>query len=251
MSRETLFGTVLPIISFFVLGAVFSWLERSKPRRETNWRRTFGMDVLGLAVVWSCVPAITAATMALVERVKGGPPPWLNVPEAPRAFIYFVLADLSRYWVHRLMHLPTFWRTHLFHHSPNQLYWFSGNRATPVHVALFLSPQLFFGWLMAIRPEVVFANVFVGQVMNNVMHANWDPSHKWQRRLELLVTTPRYHAIHHAHDLALGNKNLAPFFTLWDRLFGTYVDPDTVDLARLEFGSDTESTPTYRMVTGA
>jgi sterol desaturase/sphingolipid hydroxylase (fatty acid hydroxylase superfamily) len=46
----------------------------------------------------------------------------------------------------------------------------------------------------------------------------------WVHRLLkwLAVTTPQEHALHHTVDLAGNYGNLT---TLWDRLFGTYLDP--------------------------
>ncbi|HEU4731777.1 MAG TPA: sterol desaturase family protein, partial [Kofleriaceae bacterium] len=45
--------------------------------------------------------------------------------------------------------------------------------------------------------------------------------------LEWLLVTPRYHHIHHSTDAALHDGNYGSLFTIWDRLFGTYIDPDT------------------------
>jgi sterol desaturase/sphingolipid hydroxylase (fatty acid hydroxylase superfamily) len=247
---KTLYGTVLPIITFLSLGAIFGLLERVKPARTTHWRRTLAADVLGLAVVWGSVPIVTVLmerTLRPLEDMR----PTFDAPLFVSLTIYLVASDLARYATHRWMHTAAMWSTHRFHHSPKQLYWFSGNRATPVHVFLFLAPQIVFGWLFAIPPFWVFLNIVLGQVFNNMMHTNWDLDHDWQRRLEWFFTTPRYHAIHHATSPELANKNLASIFTVWDRLLGHYVDPDSVDLKNLEFGTDEESVPRYRMVLGA
>jgi sterol desaturase/sphingolipid hydroxylase (fatty acid hydroxylase superfamily) len=243
------YSALLPISSFVCLGAVFHLLERTNPARVTNWRRTFGLDLLGLSVVWTSTPIVTALTAAAIAACTSSTPHYSSATAIPRALAYFVLSDVARFATHRAMHTPMFWRVHRFHHTPTQLYWFSGNRATPTHVFLFLAPQLFFGWLFAIGPILVFINVFIGQVMNNVMHANWNWDARWQRRCEWLFTTPRYHAIHHSRDAAFANKNLASIFTIWDRLLRTYVDPDRVNPADLDFGSDAE-TPRYRVVLG-
>jgi sterol desaturase/sphingolipid hydroxylase (fatty acid hydroxylase superfamily) len=152
--------------------------------------------------------------------------------------------------MHRLMHAPLLWHTHRFHHSPTQLYWFSGNRGTPAHVAMFVVPQVALAWLIRVPPESLLVLVLIGQIMNNMMHTNWNIDARWQRALEWIITTPRYHAIHHATDPALAGKNIASILTIWDRLFGTYVNPDHVKAERLEFGADVETVPRYRMVFG-
>jgi len=41
-----------------------------------------------------------------------------------------------------------------------------------------------------------------------------------------VFVTPRYHHIHHSSDADLHDGNYGAIFTIWDRLFGTYVAPD-------------------------
>ena len=67
----------------------------------------------------------------------------------------------------------------------------------------------------------------VFQVVNqHAIHSNlWVP---FPRYLELVFVTPRVHFVHHARDRKLSDSNYGFIFTIWDRLFGTYTDPDTV-----------------------
>jgi len=61
---------------------------------------------------------------------------------------------------------------------------------------------------------------------NNWMHMNVS----WQsRNLEWLFVTPRYHRVHHLKSSGRAGANLGVLLTVWDRLFGTYVDPEKVD----------------------
>jgi sterol desaturase/sphingolipid hydroxylase (fatty acid hydroxylase superfamily) len=62
---------------------------------------------------------------------------------------------------------------------------------------------------------------------NNWMHMNVT----WQsRKLEWLFVTPRYHRVHHLREIGRAGANFGVLFTVWDRLFGTYADPEQVDL---------------------
>lgn len=54
--------------------------------------------------------------------------------------------------------------------------------------------------------------------------------------------------MHHGDDPACYNANLAAIFPLCDRLFGTYIDPDTVR-ADLRFGTS-EQAPAWRLALG-
>ena len=77
------------------------------------------------------------------------------------------------------------------------------------------------------------------------MHLNVTWRSSW---LEWLLVTPRYHHIHHSDQPEHYVANLAALFTLWDRMFGTYVDPATLR-GELSFGID-EKVPLIRLAVG-
>ena len=49
-------------------------------------------------------------------------PLWIRISLA------LVVGDLGYYVAHRMMHTPLLWRTHVFHHSIQEIYWFSGTQ---------------------------------------------------------------------------------------------------------------------------
>jgi sterol desaturase/sphingolipid hydroxylase (fatty acid hydroxylase superfamily) len=61
--------------------------------------------------------------------------------------------------------------------------------------------------------------------------------------VELVFTTPRFHAIHHSERPEHYCRNLGSFFTLWDRVFQTYVDPSLVETKGLRFGTGERLNP--------
>jgi len=60
-------------------------------------------------------------------------------------------------------------------------------------------------------------------IRNHWMHMNVSWRSNW---LERVLVTPRYHHIHHSSDAKLHDGNYGGLFSIWDRLFGTYIDPD-------------------------
>jgi len=78
--------------------------------------------------------------------------------------------------------------------------------------------------LLVEAPVWLFVAILVEQVaQNHWMHMNVSWRSSW---LEYVFVTPRYHHIHHSTDAELHHGNYGATFTLWDRLFGTYVAPD-------------------------
>ena len=169
-----------------------------------------------------------------------------NFPLAARLSAYLILADFGHYWVHRLTHTKYVWRVHKWHHSPTYMYWLGGVRTTIpdfflVNTPYFVGYQLLYisSWWMATAMAVSSI------LQNDWMHMNvtWRST-----RLEWIIVTPRYHHIHHSDDPQFYMKNLASLFTVWDHLFGTYVDPDKVT-ANLSFGTGERENP-VRLVLG-
>jgi sterol desaturase/sphingolipid hydroxylase (fatty acid hydroxylase superfamily) len=67
--------------------------------------------------------------------------------------------------------------------------------------------------------------------------------------IEWFYVTPRVHSIHHAETGSV-TKNLGALLTVFDRIFGTYVDPDTVTLEQIQFASGDNALVTPRKIIG-
>jgi sterol desaturase/sphingolipid hydroxylase (fatty acid hydroxylase superfamily) len=112
------------------------------------------------------------------------------------------------------------------------MYWFAGSRATIVHNFLYTIPIF---WLTVFQaPPLLYLLAGCHSALtNHWMHANVRLE---TRRIEWLIITPRTHHIHHSDALEHRDKNFGSLFSVWDRLFGTYVDPETVQAEKLSFG---------------
>lgn len=51
--------------------------------------------------------------------------------------------------------------------------------------------------------------------------------------LEWILVTPRYHSLHHTQ---VGAYNLGSYFTIFDHLFGTHLDPESINPDEQTFG---------------
>jgi sterol desaturase/sphingolipid hydroxylase (fatty acid hydroxylase superfamily) len=211
-------------ISYVALGVLCTLLELIRPARILRYRKAVVLDTIGFAVyqfavfplaVWVCMPL--AGHVALPDALRDV---WLPV----RVVAFYLVADCGSYWMHRLMHTRHLWRIHRWHHSPTQLYWFAGARATLPQQILFNLPYIAAAPLLAGIPLwVIFAMTIEAVLRNNWMHMNVTWRSHW---LERVLVTPRYHHIHHSAEAQLHDGNYGSLFSIWDRLFGTYIDPD-------------------------
>jgi sterol desaturase/sphingolipid hydroxylase (fatty acid hydroxylase superfamily) len=86
----------------------------------------------------------------------------------------------------------------------------------------------------------------ISTVQNDWVHMKVSLRWRW---LEYLVVTPRFHHIHHSADSRHYMANMGNIFSIWDRMFGTYIDPDTIVASDLSFGIPTKEN-TVRLVLG-
>jgi sterol desaturase/sphingolipid hydroxylase (fatty acid hydroxylase superfamily) len=150
----------------------------------------------------------------------------LQMSIADKLLLFYLLEDFGLYWVHRLMHTKQFWRTHKWHHHPNYLYWLAGIRFSIPHIFLFSFALVAARPILENLPGWVFQLIAIEHIFrNNWVHMNVAWKSSW---LEWLVVTPRYHQIHHSSEPEHYSNNLGSLLTVWDRMFGTYCDPDGV-----------------------
>ena len=145
--------------------------------------------------------------------------------------VLFVLDDLSRFLLHRLMHrVPALWHLHQVHHSATTLTPFTVFRVHPLESVLY-----------TLRGFVVFSGVagafiwlFKGQLtaldilgvdalgfLFNLAAANLRHSHVPVTfgAVERYIISPMQHQLHHSRDHL--DVNFGACFSLWDSYFGT------------------------------
>ena len=210
-------------ITFFGLAALFEILERVRPAVKTDRWLNWKNDALSFffAILMSRIS----------RRLVGGPidlyaPTWTfetldRLPGALRIFLAIVIADFIIYWIHRAQHQFTpLWHTHAWHHSVQELYWFSGFRTSFLHSLIYNVPQVVVPLLLFhLSPFQIAIAYSIGLFIQFWEHTNLDVN---IGPLRHLVITPAYHRVH--HSVEHNHLNFAATFSLWDRLFGTYCD---------------------------
>lgn len=209
----------------FVLAAfLFLALEKFFPDRKLNYHDELKLDLAAFGVLLLSGALISDPLIRLYRSLQTHG--LVLLPDAPlvvRVLLATLLTDFLNYWVHYFMHRSDlYWRTHLFHHQVQNLYWFSGLRSSLGHYASFILTRVTVGVLLFQLSSLELLVYFsVGIITNFYQHTNSRLNHPW---IELILVTPRIHRMHHA-TFGRRMKNLGTIFSFWDRLFGTYVDP--------------------------
>jgi sterol desaturase/sphingolipid hydroxylase (fatty acid hydroxylase superfamily) len=140
---------------------------------------------------------------------------------AAGALVAIVVIDFLIYWVHRLRHQwRPLWRLHQLHHSAERLdvagafYFHPLESLLAAFVTTFLAAVL----VGVSVPAAAIAGDF-GFLVAVFTHANL----RTPRWLGWVVQRPEAHAVHHQRGVHAYNYG---GLALWDRLFGTYRNPD-------------------------
>ena len=221
-------------------------IELLLPARPMSYRSVLLFDLPGCVLyLLFLVPAAGFLSGHVAVRAPV-PELVMELPIIARVLMYFVAGDFGAYWMHRLLHARPLWRTHKWHHAPTSMYWLAGFRASLPQQTLFRLPWLFVLPVLAQSPWWVgMAVIITHTLVNDWMHMNVVWRSTW---LEAVFVTPRYHHIHHSEKPEHYGANFGVTFTVWDRLFGTYVNPDSIR-EPLSFGIG-ERVPTARLILG-
>jgi len=199
----------------------FRPLPSSTPRR---WLNNSILLALSNAAV---ICAYRFSGIALTVAIRASSHGFLNraaMPYSVQFTIGFVALDLTAYFSHRLFHaVAPMWRMHQVHHSETDLDLTTGFRFHPMETLL--SEGLALAVVALLGPPVA-AIAFAGLaviVLDFFEHGNFRLPESADRILRLLIITPGMHRIHHSEVLAEQNTNFGTIFSLWDRLFGTYL----------------------------
>jgi sterol desaturase/sphingolipid hydroxylase (fatty acid hydroxylase superfamily) len=140
-----------------------------------------------------------------------------------------LLADLLIYTLHRIKHrVFLLWRFHAVHHADVDVDVTTGLRDHPGEFILntFVMLVVLYemgapAWLFPVYGlAFIIASLF--QHMNAALPAGLD------RLLRIAFVTPAMHRIHHSVQAEHHDTNYGNVFSFWDRLFGTYLRPESI-----------------------
>lgn len=226
MPREQVFQT----ITFLIVVLIVDCLERLRPAFPVDRRRELPLNLLAMAsvivlgekaktIAHRFFQSIHLKSFVTISFLR-------SLPGSAKIILAIVLTDFSLYWVHRAMHGRLLWPTHRFHHSIGEIWWLSGARTSFTHLCLFAAPQIFIAYyLLDLSTSQIGMALSFAVGINIWLHANIRVN---LGLFEEVFVTPTYHRIHHGAE-GLMDKNLGFVFTIWDRMFGTYICPRTMD----------------------
>lgn len=229
---------------------VMALLEAGLPRRRLEngrlkrWPTNWGLILLDSILVRLIFP-IGGVGLALLAQENGwglfGLLGWSGVFAG---IVTFLALDFAVWGQHVASHkIPVFWRIHRVHHADSEVDATTALRFHPIEILLS------FVWkgLVIVALGGPVEAVLIFEVVLNASavfgHANVRLPLWLDRLLRLVIVTPDMHRVHHSVIRRETDSNYGFYLSIWDRIFGTYVDQPEKGHDGMEIGLGAPLTP--------
>jgi len=199
--------------------------------------------------------AVATFCFSMLHEIFAGRPSLLSdVPASVIAFAFtlvlFVVDDLARYVVHRMLHaVPVLWAFHKVHHSATRLNPMTVLRTHPVEAIVFavrgaLVQGICIGVFVFFFGEKVSLIMVLGanalKFAFNALGANLRHSEvpiRYWPWFENILLSPAQHQIHHSIEPRHHDRNFGVALACWDRWFGTHCHSESDQSLRYGLGN--------------
>ena len=151
--------------------------------------------------------------------------------------IGILLLDLiGAYTPHWVEHkIKPLWMIHLVHHSDHHVDTTTANRHHPLESIIRFGFTLLGVFLLGADIGTIMLYQSLSLIATQFNHANIKLPKKIDLYISYLVVSPDMHKTHHHYRLPYTDANFGNIFSIWDRLFGTYIP---FDREKLVYGVD-------------
>lgn len=145
----------------------------------------------------------------------------------------FAGAYLPHYVEHKVKPL---WMIHLVHHTDHNVDTTTANRHHPLESIIRFAFTLFGVFIIGTPIALVFLYQSLSLVATQFTHANIRMPKKLDNLMSYFFVSPDMHKVHHHYVLPYTDSNYGNIFSVWDRLFGTFM---VLDREKIIYGVDT------------
>ncbi|MGY0393078.1 sterol desaturase family protein [Bizionia sp. KMM 8389] len=163
---------------------------------------------------------------------------WLpKMPLWLYALLGVLLLDFfGAYLAHFVEHkIPPLWKVHLVHHTDHHVDTTTGNRHHPIESVIRFSFTILGVFIVGTPIAIVFLYQSLSVVFTQLTHANIKLPSKLDKAISYVLVSPNMHKVHHHYVLPYTDSNYGNIFSIWDRMFGTYME---LDREKIVYGVD-------------
>lgn len=169
-------------------------------------------------------------------------PLWLHF-----IFALLMLDLIGAYLVHWVQHkVAWMWHFHKVHHIDTAVDATTALRHHPVESVFRVGALLTAILVMGVPIWMVMFYQSLSALMSQFNHANIHLPHWADRSLSWVIVSPDMHKVHHSSHQPETDSNYANIFSIWDRLFGTFVT--VKDTTSLRYGLNEYQDEKYQQI---
>jgi sterol desaturase/sphingolipid hydroxylase (fatty acid hydroxylase superfamily) len=226
-------------------GLTFFWLlEGTLPLfnfKYRKWKHAFPnlFFTLTTVVINFGLAFLLLSTASWVEHTGFGIINWIpNLPLWAYTLLGVMLLDfIGAYLAHYVEHkVKPLWMVHLVHHTDHNVDTTTANRHHPLESLVRFAFTLIGVLIVGAPIAIVFLYQSLSLVATQFGHANIKLPKKLDNLLSYVFVSPDMHKVHHHYVLPYTDSNYGNIFSVWDRLFGTFM---TLDRDAIIYGVDT------------
>lgn len=163
------------------------------------------------------------------------------LPDMP-LLVYILLGlmflDLISAWfAHWIQHkVRWMWKFHLIHHTDTHIDTTTANRHHPGESVIRFTFTTLAVLIIGAPMWMVLLYQSLSVVLSQFNHANISLPIWLDRAISWFIISPDMHKVHHHYVLPYTDSNYGNIFSIWDRMFGTFM---TLEREKLKYGVDT------------
>ncbi len=163
----------------------------------------------------------------------------LNSSTIVNVFIGILILDLiGAYLPHLVQHkVKLLWYIHIVHHTDQKVDTTTANRHHPLESVIRFLFTLIGIFLAGAPIGLVLMYQSLSVIASQFNHANIQISDRVDKLLSYIIVSPNMHKVHHHFELPYTDSNYGNIFSIWDRLFGTYLE---LNKSKIIYGVDTD-----------
>jgi len=213
------------ILCLMILWEVRAPRRPLRYRRSQRWPINFGLSILGMVLLRFTVGGVAYLTAISAMDNQLGLLNSFSMPLWPSVLATLLILDLAIYGQHIASHRwQWLWRFHKVHHTDLDFDVTTGIRFHPVEIIISMCYKVFVIYIIGCNPAAVIAFEIILSSTALFNHGNVFIPLKMDRWLRLGIVTPDMHRVHHSTVKEETDSNFGFSISIWDRLFGTYID---------------------------
>ncbi len=164
---------------------------------------------------------------------------FINSSTLVSVIVGLLLLDLiGAYLPHLVQHkVKLLWHIHIVHHTDHKVDTTTANRHHPLESVVRFIFTFIGIFVSGVPIGLVLLYQSISVLASQFNHANIQISNRLDNILSYVIVSPNMHKVHHHFKLPYTDSNYGNIFSIWDRIFGTYME---LDKSKIKYGVDTD-----------